>query len=100
MVLLEAENKELCTANERQSKRRKTKRIHLQEGGLLSLQKAEDILAEREVGAQLKEETRRRSSHTNAGEPRVRHCSNCGKAGHNARTCQVVWETSDEGKSE
>jgi hypothetical protein len=100
MVLFEAENKELRTANERQSKRRKIKRTRLQEGGSLSLQEAEDIIAEREVGAQLKEETRRGSGRTNVGELCVRHCSNCGKAGHNARTCQVVWETSDEGDSE
>ena len=100
MILLKAENKELRTANERQSKRRKIKRTRLQEGGSLSLQEAEDIIAEREVRAQLKEETRRRSGRTNAGEPHVQHCSNCGKAGHNARTCQIVWETSDEGDSE
>jgi hypothetical protein len=100
LVLVEAENKELRTANERHSKRRRTKRTRLQEGGSLSLQEAEDILADREVGAQLKEETRRRGSRTDAGGPHVRHCSNCGKAGHNARTCQVVWETSDEGDLE
>ena len=76
------------------------KKTYLQEGGSLILQEAEDIIANKEVGAQLKEETRRGSSRTNAGEPRVRHCSNCGKAGHNARTCQVVWETSDEGDLE
>ena len=87
-------------ANEQQSKRRKTKKTRLQEGGSLSLQEAEEIMAKREVGVQLKEETRRGSGRTNAGEPHVRHCSNCGKAGHNARTCQVVWETSNEGDSE
>jgi hypothetical protein len=26
----------------------------------------------------------------------VRHCGACGKTGHNARTCQVVIETSGE----
>jgi hypothetical protein len=83
MVLLEAENKELRMANERQSKYHKIKRTRLQEGRSLSLQEAEDIIAEREVGAQLKEETRRGSGRTNAGKPRIWHYSNCGKAGYN-----------------
>jgi hypothetical protein len=100
MVLLEAENKEFRTANERQNKRHKIKRTRLQKGGSFSLQEAEDIIAEREVEAQLKEETHRGNSRTNTGEPRVRHYSNCGKAGHNTRTCQIVWKTSDKGDSE
>jgi hypothetical protein len=100
MVLLKAENKELRTANEQQSKRRKTKRTRLQEGGSLNLQEAENIVADREIQAQLKEEMRYHGSCTNAGELYVRHCSNCRKAGHNVRTCQMVWEISDEGDSE
>ena len=72
----------------------------MQDGGSLSLQEAQDIIAKQEIGAQLREETRRNNSCTKAGELRVRHCSNCGKAGHNARTCQVVWEASDEGDLE
>ena len=40
MVLLQTENKELCTTNERQSKRRRLKKTHLQDGGSLSLQEA------------------------------------------------------------
>jgi hypothetical protein len=33
-------------------------------------------------------------------QPRVRHCRNCGKTGHNSWTCQVVWETSEEEDSD
>jgi hypothetical protein len=99
MVLLRAENKDLRTANERQSKRRRTKRIRLQEGGSFSLQEAENLIAQREIEDQLREETRRSSGHTNAGEPRVRHCSNCGKSSHNMRTCQIACNTSDESDS-
>ena len=87
-------------ANEQQSKRRKTKRTRLQEGGSLNLQEAENIVADREIQAQLKEEMRYYGSRTNAGELHVRHCSNCGKAGYNVRTCQMVWKISDEGDLE
>jgi hypothetical protein len=31
-----------------------------------------------------------------SARPGVRRCGICGKAGHNARTCQVVIETSGE----
>ena len=44
------------------------------------MQDATDILAEKDVQAQLEEETRVRKG--------LRHCSNCGKTGHNSRTCQ------------
>ena len=37
---------------------------------------------------------------TEGAEPRVRRCKNCGKTGHNVRTCQVVWETSGDEDSE
>jgi hypothetical protein len=100
MVLLKAENKELRTANERQNKHRKIKRTRLQEGRSFNLQEAEDIIAKRKVKTQLKEETHRKNGRTNTDEPRIRHCSNCRKTGHNARTYQIVWETSDEGDSE
>ncbi|KFY21207.1 hypothetical protein V491_03071 [Pseudogymnoascus sp. VKM F-3775] len=61
IVLLCAENKELYTANERQSKRYRTKRTHLQEGGSLSLQEAMVLMAEKGLGDQDYEETSRGS---------------------------------------
>ena len=100
MVLLRAENKELRTANERQSKRRRTKKTRLQDGGSLSLQEATVLMAERGLGSQDYEETSRSGGRTNAGEPHIRLYSNYKKPGHNVRTCQVVCETSEESDSE
>jgi hypothetical protein len=100
MVLLRAENKELRTANERQSKRRRTKKTRLQDGGSLSLQEAMVLMADRGLGGQDCEETSGSGGCITVCEPRVRLCSNCKKPGHNARTCQVVCETSEESDSE
>jgi hypothetical protein len=100
MVLLQAETKELRAANERLSKRRRTKKTRLQDGGSLSLQEAMVLIADQGLGGQDCEETSGSSSHTNAGEPHIQLCSNCKKPGHNVRTCQVFCKTSKESNSE
>jgi hypothetical protein len=100
MVLLRAETKELRTANERLSKRRRTKKTRLQDGGSLSLQEATVLIAERGLGGRDFEETSGSGGCITVGEPRVRLCSNCKKPGHNARTCQLVCETSEGSDSE
>ena len=64
------------------------------------MQEAENLIAKKEVDEQLQRDTRKSGHRTEEGQPRARRCGNCGNTGHNARTCQVVWETSDEGDSE
>ena len=96
LVLLRAELKDLRTANEQLSKRRRAKRVRLQEGGSLSVQEAEGLRDKIEVSEQLKEETHHQGSHTIQTEVRPRRCGNCSKTGHNARTCQVIVEISEE----
>jgi hypothetical protein len=96
MVLLRAETKELRTANERLSKQRRTKKTRLQDRGSLSLQEATVLIADRGLGGRDVEEPSGSSSCITVSEPRVRLCSNCKKPGHNARTCQVVYETSED----
>lgn len=100
LVLMRAELKDLRKANEVLSKRRRAKKTRLRAGGSLSMQEAEDLIAEKDVGEQLKDETSRRSRRAEGTQVRARHCSVCGVAGHNARTCQVVVVTSEEEDSE
>lgn len=100
MVLRRAANKELRTANERQSKRRRTEKTRLQDGGSFSLQGATVLMGDWELGGQYCEETSGSGGCITVGEPRVRLCSNCKKPGHNARTCQVVCQMSEESDSE
>ena len=87
LILLRAGNRELRAANEAQSKRRRAKKSRLQQGGSLSIQEAEDLVAEKKVGEQLNEEIRRGDRYVDRAEPRARRCGTCGKTGHNARTC-------------
>jgi hypothetical protein len=99
-VLLRAETKELRTANERLSKRRRTKKTRLQEGGSLSLQEATVLMREQGLGGQDCEEMSGSGGCITVYQPRVRLCSNCKKPGHNARSCQVVCEASEDSDSE
>ena len=52
------------------------------------MQDATNILAEKDVQAQLEEETWARGNWAGGCAVGLRHCSNCGKTGHNSRTCQ------------
>ena len=96
MVLLQTENKELRTTNERQSKRRRLKKTHLQDGGSVRLQEAMVLMTDWGLGNQDYGEMSGHDGCTNMGEPHVRLCSNSKKPGHNIRTCQLVGETSEE----
>ena len=100
IVLLRAETKEIRTANERLSKRRRTKKTRLQDGGSLSLQEATVLMGDGEHGGQDCEETSTSGGCITVAKPCVRLCSNCKKPGHNARTCQVVSNTSEKSDSE
>ena len=96
LVLLQAELKDVRAANELLSKRRRAKKTRLQQGGSLSIQEAEDLVTEKEIGKQIQEETRQSSRRIEGAEPRAQRCGICSNTGHNARTCQVVVVTSEE----
>jgi hypothetical protein len=100
LALLKAEIQSLRAANEALSKRRRAKKQRLRQGGSLSVQNAQDLQGERDVEVQIKEETQAGSGRKPRVETRARRCGNCGEPGHNARTCQVVVETSEEDDSE
>ena len=100
LALLRAENQDLRKANETLSKRRNRKKVRLQEGGSLNLQEAQAIIDERDIAEQIKQETRGSKSRKEREETRARRCGNCNRTGHNARTCQIVIETSEEDNSE
>ena len=100
MDLMKAEIHDLRAANEALSKRRRAKKTRLRKGGSLSILEAQELGDQMEVEVQLKEETRIRAGRRPRTETRARRCGNCGKAGHNARSCQIVVEMSEEDDSE
>jgi hypothetical protein len=99
LVLLRAELKDVRAANEVLSKHRRAKKTRLWQGGSLSFQEVEDLVAENEVDEQIKEKMRCSSRRTEGVEPRLRRCGIYSNTGHNARTCQVVVVTSEEDNS-
>jgi hypothetical protein len=100
LALLKAENQTLRQANEVLSKRRRAKRTRLQQGGSLTQQEAQDLQDKRDVARQVEQETKASSGRKPREETRARRCGNCGETGHNARTCQIIIETSEEDNSE
>ena len=100
VTLLTAENKTLRKANEALSKRRRAKKTRLRQGGALSVEDAQDMLARRDAEAQAKADKRSGSGAGEAGPSTSRRCGNCGKTGHNVRTCQAGVETSEEPSDE
>ena len=100
LVLLKAENQTLRQANEVLSKRRRAKKTRLRQGGSLSQQEAQDLPDDRDVAEQVEQETKASSGRKPSEETRAQRCGNCGETGHNARTCQIIIEVSEEEDSE
>jgi hypothetical protein len=99
-ALLKAENASLREATEALSRRRRAKKTRLRLGGSLSTQDAQDLIDQKGADEQLERETQERGSQRQRTQRGPRHCSNCGKTGHNARTCQEDAEMSDVYSSE
>ncbi len=100
MVLMQDRIRTLEQANRTISKRRRAKRSRIQEGGTLDLESAREILDSKDIEKQLTQETRANGGRRKRTELNPRRCGNCGKAGHNARTCQEDEEMSDVYSSE
>ena len=88
VALLQAEVSSLRSANEALSKRRRAKKTRVRLGGSLTVQDGIDLLDQKDVEEQVKKEERQNGSRRRNTQAGVRHCSNCGKPGHNSRTCQ------------
>jgi hypothetical protein len=100
MALMQSEIMILRHANETLSTRRRAKKTRLRQGGSLTLAEGQDIQTQKDVEVQVKEETRQSNGRKPRVETKQRQCGVCGKPGHNARTCQIDVETSEEDDSE
>jgi hypothetical protein len=66
----------------------------------MTVQDASQVIDQMDVDAQVVAESSRNGARGRLERPGGRRCGVCGKAGHNARTCQVVIEISGEEYSE
>ena len=66
----------------------------------MTLGEGQDMQAQNEVDAQVKQEMQQSSGRKPRTETKLRRCGVCGKPGHNARTCSIIVEMSEEDNSD
>jgi hypothetical protein len=96
ITLLRSELRTTQDANKALAKRRRAKRTRLQEGGVLAIEDALVLMAEKGSSRSKKGKEVKEGGPSEAGPATVRRCRRCGKPGHNVRTCLVPEEVSDE----
>src|SRR4051812_13354946 len=94
VTLISAELYTLRAANKALSKRRRAKKARIRQGGALTIEDAQDILAQKDVDEQVRRDLRVEGGSRKEGQSSGRRCGTCGKAGHNARTCQEAVDMS------
>jgi hypothetical protein len=97
-MLLLAEVYILRAINEAFSKCHRAKKTRVRQGGALTIEDAQDILAQKEAEEQARCNKCSEGGRQKEGQPSRRRCGTCDKTGHNARTCQdtiVVLGSSD-----
>ena len=62
----------------------------------MTIQEGQDLINQMDIDMQVVAELSRSGGQGSSVRPRVRRCGNCGKTGHNARTCQGGIEASGD----
>ena len=81
MTLLSAEVRTLQAANEALSKRRRAKKARVRQGGALTIEDAQDIIAQKDVDKQVRRDIHAAGGSRGEGQPSGRRYRTCGKAG-------------------
>ena len=87
ITLLLAEVRILRVANKALSKRRRAKKTRVYQRGALTVEDAQDVLAQKEAKEQARRNKCSKGGRQNKGQPSGRRYSACGETSHNARTC-------------
>ena len=87
ITLLLAEVRILRVANKALSKRYRAKKTRVRQGGALTIEDTQDILAQKEAEEQARRDKRSEGGRQNEGQPSGRRYSACGETGYNTRTC-------------
>lgn len=93
-ILLRTELKRVQKANNELSRRRRTKRQLIQQGGTLDLQDIQELETQTDVQGQILKEEGQSRGKKRQGESHDRRCRGCGQTGHNKRTCHSGRATS------
>jgi len=100
MTLMQKEIHDLRAANQALSKRRRARKTRVRKGGALSVGDAQDIIAQKDAEALVARDKRENGRGRGAPPGGIRRCGNCGEIGHNARTCDIDVEISQESSSD
>jgi hypothetical protein len=92
-VLLRDQVARLQQANEAATKLRARKRKQIQKQGTLTKAEGSEIIAQKDIDAQLEGETRQGRACVGRSTQQQRRCGRYSEVGHNARTCQKDVET-------
>jgi hypothetical protein len=99
-ALLQAEIGQLRESNETLSKRRRARKTRIRQGGSMTIAEGQALQDQKDVEQQVQQEIRQTRGRKPRVETKARRCGTCGKSGHNARTCQITVETSNEEDSD
>jgi hypothetical protein len=99
MTLLGDRVRTLEKANEALSKRRRAKKTRIQAGGALTIEDAQDLIAQKDASRQKSGGKSVEGGGEEARPSTLWRCGRCSKTGHNVRTCQEVEEMSDKDNS-
>src|SRR6266699_7200892 len=83
MVLIQKRIRTFEEANRTINKRRKVKKIRIQQRGVLNIQNANTLLNVKEVNIQLKEEIHTNGRGRGGGRTIIQRCNNCDEPGYN-----------------
>lgn len=100
MALLRAENEQLRGANATLSKRRRARKTRLRQGGSMTIAEGQALQDQKDIEQQIQQDIHRTQGRKPRNETKGRRCGRCGKSGHNARTCQITVEPSNEEDSD
>jgi hypothetical protein len=95
-ALLTARNRELEEQLAEITKRKSRKRKRIQQGGTIEYGTAAAQVAAKASAAPQRSKKARGGSDQEPAQPALRRCGNCGRTGHNARTCQKDTERSSK----
>lgn len=88
-VILEARIVELENANKLATQRKKRQRRRIRHQGALSIQEGIDIINQRQLEAQIMQETRLAGSRSRSQMAQQRRCGRCRETGHRIQTCPL-----------
>ncbi len=95
MILIQKHIRTLEEANCTINKRRKAKKIRIQQRGIFNIQNANALLNVREMDVQLEEEIRANGCNRSGSRTIIQRYGNCGEPGHNAYICKKDEEMSN-----